>query len=167
MKFTKKRTRQLSTHSRSPALAAEPASLRVRALRLLARREYSRLELKGRLSSEDTDAGDIDSLLDDFESKGWLSERRFVDAVVQTRRSRFGSVKILHELRAKGASEEGLARARQALADDEFSAARSVWQKKFGAKPASLSERAKQARFLGGRGFSAEVVRKVLGDSDD
>jgi regulatory protein len=42
-----------------------------------------------------------------------------------------------------------------------------VWQKKFDRKPASMSERAKQARFLGGRGFSADVVRKVLDWSDD
>jgi regulatory protein len=146
---------------------AEPASLRVRALRLLARREYSRLELQTRLSSNSPDSRELESLLDHFEANGWLSEQRFVDAVVQTRRARFGSVKVLHELRAKGVSEDGIARAREALAESEVSAARSVWQKKFDEKPASMSERAKQARFLGGRGFTADVVRKVLGDSDD
>ena len=146
---------------------AEPASLRVRALRLLARREYSRLELQTRLSSDSADSEELESLLDDFEGKGWLSEQRFVDAVVRTRRPRFGSVKILHELKAKGVSEDGIARAREALAESEVSAARSVWRKKFGEKPVSMSERAKQARFLGGRGFSADVVRKVLSESDD
>ena len=146
---------------------AEPASLRVRALRLLARREYSRLELQTRLSSDSADSEELESLLDDFEGKGWLSEQRFVDAVVRTRRPRFGSVKVLHELKAKGVSEDGIARAREALAESEVSAARTVWRKKFGEKPVSMSERAKQARFLGGRGFSADVVRKVLGGSDD
>lgn len=146
---------------------AEPASLRVRALRLLARREYSRLELQTRLSSDSADLGEIKNLLDDFEGEGWLSEQRFVDAVVQTRRSRFGSVKVLHELKSKGVSEDGLARARESMAENEISAARGVWRKKFGAKPASMSERAKQARFLAGRGFSADVVRKVLDWSDD
>jgi regulatory protein len=146
---------------------AEPASLRVRALRLLARREYSRLELQTRLSSDSADSEELESLLDHFEANGWLSEQRFVDAVVQTRRPRFGSVKVLHELKAKGVSEHGIARAREALAESEVSAARSVWRKKFGEKPASMAERAKQARFLGGRGFSADVVRKVLGQSDD
>lgn len=146
---------------------AEPASLRVRALRLLARREYSRLELQTRLWSDGADSEELESLLDDFEAKGWLSEQRFVDALVQTRRPRFGSVKVLHELKAKGVSENGLARAREALAESEVSAACTVWQKKFGEKPVSMSERAKQARFLGARGFSADVVRKVLGESDD
>lgn len=146
---------------------AEPASLRVRALRLLARREYSRLELISRLSADSADPGEIESLLDEFEVKGWISEQRWVDAVVRTRRWRFGSVKVLHELKEKGVSEDGLSRARDALAENEVDAARSVWHKKFARKPATVSERAKQARFLGGRGFSAEVVRKVLDWSDD
>jgi len=146
---------------------AEPASLRVRALRLLARREYSRFELQTRLSSDSANSEELESLLDDFEGKGWLSEQRFVDAVVRTRRPRFGSVKVLHELKAKGVSEDGIARAREALAESEVSAARTVWRKKFSEKPVSMSERAKQARFLAGRGFSADVVRKVLGGSDD
>ena len=139
----------------------------MRALRLLARREYSRFELQTRLSSDSANSEELESLLDDFEGKGWLSEQRFVDAVVRTRRPRFGSVKVLHELKAKGVSEDGIARAREALAESEVSAARTVWRKKFSEKPASMSERAKQARFLGGRGFSADVVRKVLGGSDD
>ena len=105
---------------------AEPASLRVRALKLLARREYSRFELKTRLSSDRADPEELGSLLDDFEEKGWLSEQRWVDAVVQTRRPRFGTVKVLHELKAKGVSEDGLARAREALAASEISAARGV-----------------------------------------
>jgi len=146
---------------------AEPASLRVRALRLLARREYSRFELQTRLSSDSANSEELESLLDDFEGKGWLSEQRFVDAVVRTRRPRFGSVKVLHELKAKGVSEDGIARAREALAESEVSAARTVWRKKFSEKPVSMSERAKQVRFLAGRGFSADVVRKVLGGSDD
>ncbi len=146
---------------------SEPASLRVRALKMLARREYSRLELQTRLSSDGADPGEIESLLDEFEIKGWLSEQRWVDALVQTRRSRFGSVKVLHELKAKGVSEDGLARAHETLAGSEINTARAVWHKKFGKKPASISERAKQTRFLGGRGFSADVVRMVLDGSDD
>lgn len=139
----------------------------MRALRLLARREYSRFELHARLSSDCTDPDEIDRLLDDFEVKGWISEQRWVDAVVRTRRGRFGSMKVLHELKAKGASEDGLTRAREALAVTEMDAARSVWRKKYAGAPANMSERARQARFLGSRGFSAEVVRKILDRPDE
>ena len=141
--------------------------MRVRALRMLARREYSRREMQDRLSSSDVDDAEVQSVLDEFESKGWLSERRFVDAVVQTRRRRFGAARVLHELRDKGVSEEGLANAREALADSEIEAARGVWQKKFGQRPTTLAERAKQTRFLAGRGFSSDVIRNVLDERDE
>jgi regulatory protein len=134
---------------------------------MLARREYSRRELQDRLSSPDVDDAEVQGVLDEFEDKGWLSERRFVDAVVQTRRRRFGAARVLHELREKGVSEEGLADARDALAGNELEAARAVWSKKFGQRPASLAERAKQTRFLAGRGFSADVIRNVLDGRDE
>jgi regulatory protein len=146
---------------------AEPASLRVRALRMLARREYSRLELQNRLSSDGVDQDEVQSVLDEFEHKGWLSERRLVDAVVQTRRRRFGTAKVLRELRDKGVSEEGLMQAQAALSEGELETARSVWSRKFSTKPSSLAERARQTRFLAGRGFSQDVIRKVLDLADD
>ena len=146
---------------------AEPASLRVRALRMLARREYSRREMQKRLSSADVDAVELQEVLDEFEEKGWLSEQRFVAAVVQTRRRRFGAAKVLHELKDKGVSEQGLADAREALAEGELEAVRGVWEKKFGTPPSSFAERAKQTRFLAGRGFSADVIRRVLDGDED
>ncbi len=145
----------------------EPANLRVRALRMLARREHSRREMHNRLSSDGADDAEVQRVLDEFEQKGWLSEQRFVDAVVQTRRRRFGAEKVLRELRDKGVSDDGLAAARAALREGELDTARSVWKKKFGNKPASLAERARQSRFLAGRGFSQEVIRTVLDWRDD
>jgi regulatory protein len=40
--------------------------------------------------------------------------------------------------------------------------ARAAWAKRFGAPPANALERAKQMRFLHGRGFSFEVIRRVV-----
>jgi regulatory protein len=134
---------------------------------MLARREHSRRELQNRLCASGADDADVESVLDEFEQKGWLCERRFVDAVVQTRRRRFGAGKVLQELKSKGVSDEGLAQAQAALADGEIEAARSVWLKKFPGKPSSLAERARQTRFLAGRGFSQDVIRKVLDWQDD
>ena len=48
------------------------------------------------------------------------------------------------------------------LADDEKSRAHTVWERRFGQPPASLKERARQYRFLLGRGFSAGVVASVV-----
>ena len=141
-------------------------SLRVRALKALARREHSRQELQAKLLPHAEDAEDVGRLLDDFEKRGWLSEARFVEQLSTVRRRKFGAVRILDELRAKGVSESALETARASLKDSEIEAARAVWKKKFGSLPASLEERAKQSRFLASRGFSAEVVHKVLRGED-
>ena len=141
-------------------------SLRVRALKALARREHSRQELHAKLLPHAEDAGEVGRLLDDFEKRGWLSEARFVEQVSTVRRRKFGSARILHELREKGVSGPALETARANLKGSEVDAARAVWQKKFGSLPVTPEERAKQSRFLASRGFSAEVVHKVLRGED-
>ena len=140
-------------------------SLRERALRLLARREYSRHELQRRLAPHAEDAEALEPLLDDLKRRGWLSEQRVVEQVVHARQAKFGGRRIAHELREKGVAEELIA---GALAEfDELATARSVWAKKFGALPADAKERAKQMRFLMSRGFGSETIRKVLRDSGE
>ncbi|MBL8501016.1 MAG: recombination regulator RecX, partial [Nitrosomonas sp.] len=66
--------------------------LEIRALRYLAQREYSRQELAQKLSAL-SDSGATEKLaevLDKLEQQGFLSERRMVEQVARTRRSRFG-----------------------------------------------------------------------------
>jgi regulatory protein len=106
--------------------------------------------------------GDLDRLLDDLEKRGWLSEARFVEQLSTVRRRKYGASRILHELREKGVSAAGLGEARERLRKDELAAARAVWRRKFGVLPGTLAEKARQARFLAGRGFSAEAIRAVL-----
>ena len=141
---------------------AQTPSLRARALSALARREHSRQELQAKLQAHCEDPDEIVRLLDDLEKRGWLSEARFVEQVTTVRRRKFGAARILHELRDKGVSDAALVSAGAKLREGEVAAAREVWRKKFGVLPRSLPERAKQARFLASRGFSAEVVHRVL-----
>lgn len=138
-------------------------SLRGRALRLLARREHSRAELARKLAVHAEDLAEVERVLDELEARGWLSERRVVEQVVHARRSRYGARRIEHDLLAKGVSEEAIAAAMPGLKESEFEAAREVWSRKFaGRLPRSQQERGRQARFLQGRGFSLEVVLKVI-----
>ena len=143
-------------------MPAPPSSLRERALKALARREHTRQELHAKLQPFAEEAGELEPLLDDLEKRGWLSEARFVEHVTTVRRRKFGAARILHELREKGVSDSALAAARSRLKDSEVDAARAVWKNKFGGLPSTLKERARQSRFLAGRGFSAEVVHAVL-----
>jgi regulatory protein len=70
---------------------------------------------------------------------------------------------VLERLRERGVESEALDRAEQALKVQELESARAVWRKRFGRPPTSLQEKARQARFLAGRGFSSEVIHRVLG----
>ncbi len=142
-------------------------SLRAQALSLLARREYSKQELARRLLQYTEDADEIPPLIEEFEQRGWLSEKRVVEQVMATRRRRFGSQKIAHELRQKGLSEEVIAGARESLKVSELESAREVWRRKFPVPPANASEKARQMRFLQGRGFSLDIIRKVIAGADD
>jgi regulatory protein len=145
-------------------------SLRARALQYLARREYSRAELRSKLlphvqSDEDFEqvsAVNLDGLLDDLTARGWLSDERAATQLVHAKRSRFGTQRIAHELRQKGIAEELIAGVLPALKESELEAAREVWQKKFGTAPQDAKEKAKQMRFLQSRGFSMDVIFKVL-----
>ncbi len=140
-----------------------PESLRGRALKLLARREHTRAELVRKLSVHAEDPAELEGVLDDFERRGWLSERRVVEQMVHARRTRFGARRIERDLLAKGVSGEAVASAMSDLKGGELESAREVWRKKFGGRlPRTPADRARQARFLQGRGFDMEVIMKVI-----
>ena len=60
------------------------------------------------------------------------------------------------------------AEATQQLKDSELARAREVWSRKFGLPATEATDRARQMRFLAGRGFSSEVIHRVVqGAVDD
>ena len=137
-------------------------SLRVRAMRYLARREHSRAELHAKLQPYVQESEDLEAVLDELEKRNWLSDARAATLFVDTKRSRFGIQRIAHELRQKGIPENLISEAMPQLKETELDAAREVWQRKFGVQPQDSKEKAKQVRFLQLRGFSIDVTLKVL-----
>jgi regulatory protein len=112
-----------------------------------------------------TIADEVEALLDWLQSHRYLSEERFVESRVHARQSRFGNLRIRQEL-----SQHALELTADLSADlmqSERERARAVRQRKFGDAAASLSDKARQARFLAGRGFSAEVIWQVLRELGD
>lgn len=145
------------------------ATLRERALRLLARREHARAELARKLAPHAESAETLAALLDDLCARHLLSDERYVEMRLHARGARLGNARLAQELRLQGVADELVATA-LASADDETARARAVWQKKFGALPQALdtAQRARQSRFLLSRGFSGETIRHVLrGDFED
>jgi regulatory protein len=164
-------------------------SLKGRALQLLAQRDQSRLELRGKLlrhaaaeararAAAAAEAGDeraggdasdddgdrrreeVDALLDWLEANRYLSAERFAESRVHAREARFGNRRIRAELAQHGVALTPEAAA--ALAASELQRAAAVRARRFSALPQDAAERAAQARFLAGRGFSPEVIQRVL-----
>jgi regulatory protein len=149
-------------------------SLKGRALQLLAQRDQSRVELRIKLlrhvaADPEVEAelgrAEVEALLDWLEANRYLSAERFAESRVHARATRFGNRRIQAEL-----AQHGVALApevAQALSESELQRAAAVRERRFPAPPRDASERAAQARFLAGRGFSAEVIQRVLRQLSD
>lgn len=149
-------------------------SLKARALRYLAMREHSRAELARKLarhvedSAEDPSGPRIERLLDELAAHGLLDEQRAADALVSAQAARYGALQLRQRLRARGVTPEAAATALASVAGSEFERAHAAWQRRFGEPSADPTERARQARFLAGRGFGADIIRRVVrGLGDD
>jgi regulatory protein len=143
-------------------LPATQLSLKGRALRLLGNREHSRTELERKLSEYEQEPGQLQRVLDELQAKGFIDEQRVVDSVLHRRAPRLGASRIRQELQGKGVPPALVAQAVTALRATELQRARDVWRRRFGAAPGDAKERARQARFLAARGFSGDVIRRVL-----
>ena len=144
------------------------AASREAAIRFLARREYAVAELQGRLTQRGHEPETVAAVVAELAEEGLVSDERFAEAFVNSRLERGqGPMKIGAELRQRGV-EPALAEP-HLEAVDWMEQARSAYHHRFGDAdpPADHRERAKRMRFLQQRGFTAEQVRRVVGEDDD
>jgi regulatory protein len=141
-------------------------SLRARAVGLLSRREHSRVELTRKLSSHAQSPEELEKLLDALAKEGWQSDERFVQGFVHRKAGQQGLAKIAQELTQQGISPAQVAQVRVELKDSELERAKIVWQKKFWrtGSPKDTAEYGRQGRFLAARGFSHDVIHRLLKD---
>jgi regulatory protein len=147
-------------------MAFDQTSLKGRALRLLSSREHSRLELERKLHQYELVPGELAIALDDLQAKGFISEQRVLESVVNRRAAKLGAARIKQELQAKGLAHDAIAQAVSDLRASEFARAREVWQKKFADQPQDATERARQMRFLASRGFAGDTICRVVSGGD-
>ena len=161
------------------------ASIRARALRLQALREHSRAELERKLlhrmrmrdeaATDDELAGRADcnpqasdfeaelrQVLDDLEQQGLLSDLRTADALLHAKAPRYGSRRLEQMLRARALDAQLVLDTLSKAKDTELERATVVWRQRFGQRPATLQERARQQRFLLARGFEPSVIERVM-----
>jgi len=145
-----------------------PTDVRRAGMDLLARREHSRLELRRKLGAREFPDDLIEQALDALQDDGLLSDQRFAESFAGSRLRRGqGPQRIVAELRQRGVGDALATDAVAELGADWFAEARAVRARRFGqAAPADYKERARQARFLQYRGFSAEQAMAATGETD-
>jgi regulatory protein len=140
--------------------------LRVRALQLLTRRDYSRAELQSRLAPDAESAEQLAAVLDTLQAERLLSDHRYATQRVAARAGRYGNARLRQELKQHGVGDSDI-EAALPEAGDEVERCCAVRLKKFGDLPQTAEEKAKQMRFLQYRGFSGEAIRRALRGVDE
>ncbi len=151
-------------------------SVKGRALRYLAHREHSRLELEQKLARrvlgtpEASAAAQIAQALDELCARGLISAERVAESVLTSRAPRYGVYRLRQTLQAKGLDATLVAATLATARLTELERARALWQRRYGTPASSAADRARQMRFLAGRGFEGAVIRAVVqggGEPDD
>ncbi|GAB1388451.1 MAG: hypothetical protein AMXMBFR78_19300 [Rubrivivax sp.] len=104
----------------------------------------------------------MEAVLDQLEQRGLLSDARAAEALLHAKAPRYGARRLRQALQARALPAELIEQALQGAQASEWARACAVWQRRFGATPADARERDRQLRFLLGRGFDAELARRVI-----
>jgi regulatory protein len=148
--------------------AADPAAARAAAITLLARRDLPSGELRERLAQHGFAAEAAAAALAALTAEGALNDERYAHNYVAYHAGRGrGPIRIGADLRARGLPQELIEAALEGGPDWRVAAA-VARARRFGkAAPASWREKARQARFLQYRGFSADHIRAATGADPD
>jgi regulatory protein len=137
----------------------ESAALKARALRYLARREHSRAELQRKLLPFAESPQLLEGLLSELERRKLLSNHRFAEIRTHILSRKYGAAKIRQDLKSKGVPDEIVA---SVSAEGELERAAAVLQKKYRSTAKTREEKAKRVRFLQSRGFSSDVIYRLI-----
>lgn len=137
--------------------------IKSKAIYFLSRREYAYQELYTKLKKYSEDLDEIKNVLDELKKKGFLSEERYIQSYINSKKDKYGLAKIKYTLKQK---TDDVALINNIVKDsdiDELKIAKNLWEKKFcGVKPRDKNEQAKQIRFLQNKGFGFDVINKIL-----
>ena len=128
------------------------------ALKMLMRREHSKLELRQKLNLKDFDDAVINDSISLLAEQKYQSDERFSEAFILMRFNQGkGPVKISMELKSRGVSKFDL------TLFNWFELAKDVKYKKFGdSKFLDYKEKAMQKRFLQSRGFGFDEINQAF-----
>lgn len=136
---------------------------------LLARREHGRIELTRKLRKRGAPEALVETELQRLADEGLLSEARYLESFVAYRaRAGHGPQRIREELVQRGLVRSEIDQALRDSGIDWFELLRETWQRKYdGQLPSDARERAAQGRFLAYRGFSMDMIARLLRGGDE
>ena len=141
------------------------AEAREAALRLLARREHSAVELKTKLARKGWPEEHIDQVIPALAEAGLQSDCRFAESFARQRAGRcYGPRRIHAELAQRGVDSGLAAQAIESLEIDFAELAANFYKKKYGNQRDELNfgERAKRSQVMYRRGFDSEHLRGLI-----
>lgn len=141
-----------------------PVELKVRALRFLARREHSRAELARKLAPHAESPASLETVLSELAIKRQLSDERYADARSNWLARKYGAARIRQDLKAHGVADAMIERV---SGEGDLDRAKAILARKYHEPATTREEKAKRARFLQGRGFSMDVIQKLVLRSED
>jgi regulatory protein len=141
-----------------------PAELKARALRHLVRREHSRAELARKLAPHAESSEALEALLGELLSKKQLSDERFAEGRARILARKYGSARIKHDLKSKGIAQHIV---NSVSTEGELERARAILTRKYREPAATREEWARRARFLQSRGFSMDVITRLIRGTEE
>jgi regulatory protein len=140
-----------------------PAELKARALRHLVRREHSRAELARKLAPHAESPQARETVLAELAQRKQLSDERYAETRAHWLSRKYGAARIRQDLKAHGVADAVIDRVSP---EGDLEKAKAILARKYRQPATTREERAKRARFLQSRGFSHDVVGRLLFGSD-
>ena len=134
---------------------------------MLSRRDVSRTEFIAKLITAGYEKIEVDGAADWCHAQGFLNESRYVEGAARRLSAKYGVSRVTHTLRSKGVTEEAIAGIVPDLKENELAQARAIWTRKFREPPVDANAKSKQIRYLQSRGFSFEVIKRVIRGPDE
>ena len=133
-------------------------------LDLVSRREHSRHELMQKLNQRFPETMTIiEEAIDKLSINNILDDERFAEMYLNSRaRKGFGPKKIEMELYSKKVDSAFVNSAIEAYENWNENAANELQKKFKGNKPIDYQSKMKQKQFLYNRGFSSQIIEKIL-----
>jgi regulatory protein len=135
-----------------------------KALDLVSRREHSRHELKQKLNKRFPETMPIiEEALDKLAINNILDDERFAEMYLNSRaRKGFGPKKIEMELYSKKVDSIFIGNAIEAYKSWTENAENELKKKFKGVEPTDYKSKMKQKQFLFNRGFSTQIIERIL-----